>query len=78
MVPMLENPKIKTLIERVKNIIMDPQSEWIKIEAEQTTIITLFKEYILILAAIPAVCGFIGTVLFGYRFYGYSRANWLF
>jgi hypothetical protein len=49
------------LVNRVKNILLQPQSEWQVIEPEQTDPQTLYTGYIMILALIPAVAGLIGT-----------------
>jgi len=43
------------LIARVKNILLTPKTEWPVIAAEQETVQSLFTNYIMILAAIPAV-----------------------
>ncbi len=43
------------LIARVKNILLTPKTEWPVIAAEPETIQSLFTNYIMILAAIPAV-----------------------
>lgn len=53
------------LVERVKGIILTPKTEWPVIAGEQGDAAYLFRNYVAILAAIPAVCGFIGKVLFG-------------
>jgi hypothetical protein len=53
------------LVERVKNIILTPNTEWPVIDRETGDTGFLFKNYVAILAAIPAVCGFIGTVILG-------------
>ena len=53
------------LIERVKNIILTPQSEWPVIKREPGDVTYLFTNYVAILAAIPAVCGFIGMSVIG-------------
>ncbi len=53
------------LVERVKNIILTPRTEWLVIEREQGDVAYLFTNYVAILAAIPAICGFIGTTLIG-------------
>jgi MFS family permease len=49
------------LVDRVKNILLQPQSEWQVIEPEPTDPQTLYTSYIVILALIPAVAGLIGT-----------------
>lgn len=43
------------LIARVKNILLTPKTEWPVIAGEQETVQSLFTNYIMILAAIPAV-----------------------
>ncbi len=53
------------LFERVKAILLNPRAEWSIIEREPGDVAYLFMNYVAILAAIPAVCGFIGTSLIG-------------
>ncbi|WP_422843843.1 Yip1 family protein [Acidovorax sp. M2(2025)] len=53
------------LIERVQRILLQPKDTWRDIEAEPTDARTLFTRYAMVLAAIPAVCGFIGMSLIG-------------
>jgi Yip1 domain len=53
------------LVERVKGIIMSPKTEWPVIAGESGDTSYLFSNYVAILAAIPAVCGFVGRVLIG-------------
>jgi hypothetical protein len=53
------------LVERVKGIILSPKTEWPVIAGESGDTGYLFGNYVAILAAIPAVCGFIGAVLIG-------------
>jgi hypothetical protein len=53
------------LIERAKNICLSPKAEWQKIAAESATTGSLFTGYAMILAAIPAICGFIGMTMIG-------------
>ena len=47
---------------RVKAILTSPKTEWEVIAAEQTDIPSLYRNYIVILAAIPAICSFVGLV----------------
>ena len=50
------------LVDRVKGILLDPKTEWRVIAGEQTSPgDPISRNYVAILAAIPAVCGFIGT-----------------
>ncbi len=58
------------LLARVQNILLKPKTEWPVIAAEPETVARLYTNYILILAAIPAVFNFlkgslIGTTVFG-------------
>lgn len=58
------------LIERVQRILLQPKDAWRDIAAEPTDTATLFTQYAMILAAIPAVCGFIGMSLIGIGGFG--------
>ena len=51
------------IIKRVIGIITKPNSEWVTIKNESTTIADMFTKYVLILAAIPAIAGFLGHML---------------
>ncbi len=53
------------LVERAKNILLTPKTEWEVIKGEPLTIVDMFTNYAMILAAIPAVAGFIGFALIG-------------
>ena len=50
---------------RVINILSKPAQEWPVIASESTDVAALYKEYIMPLAAIPAICGFLGMTLIG-------------
>lgn len=52
------------VIRRVKGILLDPDTEWSRIEQEPGEPAALFG-YIAILASIPALAGFIGTSVIG-------------
>ncbi|MBO9376974.1 DUF1282 domain-containing protein [Sphingomonas histidinilytica] len=58
------------LVERAKNILVTPKTEWPVIDGEPSTIGDIYKNYVLVLAAIPAICTFIGSSLFGYSVLG--------
>ena len=53
------------IVARVKEILLTPKAAWPVIETETTTTAELYTQYIMILAAIQAVAGFIGMSLFG-------------
>jgi len=50
---------------RVKAILLTPQSEWLVIEREPGDRAYLLLNYVVYLAAVPAVCAIIGTVIIG-------------
>ncbi len=50
------------LIERAKNICLSPQAEWQKIAGETETTQSLYVNYAMILAAIPAIAMMIGSI----------------
>ena len=58
------------LVDRVKKILLHPKSEWAVIKAEPHSLTGLYTQYVMILAAIPAVAGFIGFSIVGYSGYG--------
>ena len=53
------------LVSRAKNIVLSPNTEWAVIETEPATTGGLITGYAAPLAAIGAICGFIGTALIG-------------
>lgn len=53
------------LLNRVTAILVRPQSEWKVIAREPDDAAGLFKSYVAILAAIPALCGLIGSAIVG-------------
>jgi len=58
------------LIARVKAILTTPKTEWPVIAAEPATVADLYKNYIIWLAAVPAVCQFIKGSFIGYGMLG--------
>ena len=53
------------IVDRAKKMILQPKQEWEVIETEEHTVKDLFTNYVMILAAIPAVAGFIGFSIIG-------------
>lgn len=66
--PAVTDQKINALMKRAQNILKTPQTEWDKIAVETPTLKDLLLNYVAYFAAIPAVCTFVGLVLFGYGF----------
>lgn len=60
------------LVDRAKKILLQPKQEWPVIAAEPHTLQGLYTQYVMILAAIPAVAAFIGLSLVGYGMLGIS------
>jgi hypothetical protein len=54
------------LVQRVKNILLQPKSEWGVIAREPGDVGYLFTNYVCIVSAIPPVCSFIGTSIIGF------------
>ena len=55
---------------RVKAVLTSPKTEWEVIATEATDVAAIYKNYIVILAAIPAVCSVVGLVIFGFPIVG--------
>jgi hypothetical protein len=53
------------LADRAKSIVLAPRAEWPRIDAEPTTIKDIYTGYVVPLALIPAVAGFVGMSLIG-------------
>jgi hypothetical protein len=53
------------LVERAKNILITPKTEWEVIKNEESTAADLFTKYAMILALIPVIATFIGHSLVG-------------
>lgn len=53
------------LVQRVQDILLRPKPTWDVIDGEPATTKGLYTGYAMILAAIPAVCGFLGAALLG-------------
>lgn len=60
------------MIDRIKNILLTPKTEWPVIDAEPATEMGVFTSWVVPLAAIGPVCGLIGQQVFGYSAFGYS------
>ena len=52
------------LISRATGMLLRPSPTWDEIEREPATIASLYTGYVMILAAIPAVCTLIASLLF--------------
>ena len=53
------------LMDRIKGILLQPKSEWGKIDSESGDAGYLISNYVAILAAVAPICTFIGTSIIG-------------
>ena len=60
------------VIERAKAILLKPAETWPVIDAEPATVASIYKEWLMIIAAIPVVAHFIGMSVIGYGVFGYG------
>lgn len=59
------NPPRMFPLARVKSILLSPRTEWPVIDAEAATVRGIYRDYLVWLAAIPAIAGFIGLSVIG-------------
>jgi hypothetical protein len=55
------------LLSHVWGLFADPQREWKAIRKERCTVTRCYCSHVLILAAIPALAGFVGTAYIGWQ-----------
>ena len=53
------------LLQRIQDILLKPKDTWPVIDRESASVAGLYTNYLMILAAIPAICGFIGLSIIG-------------
>jgi Yip1 domain len=76
---LLQTPEARAaLIARVRNLLLQPKEEWPKIAAEPATVGSLYSNYVFYLAAVPALCTLIGSLIFGYGFGAFTYRPSLF
>lgn len=66
------------IVERAKNMIVSPKTEWEKIDMENMDMKSVLLSYVLPLAAISAICAFIGYAFIGIDvgFFRMKGINW--
>ncbi len=62
---------LNKIIQRARAVLVTPRTEWPVIAAEPTTVQDLYREYIMILAAIPPVAQFVKVSILGYAWHGF-------
>ncbi len=60
------------LIQRAQDILLKPKETWPTIASEPADTASVYRNYLIFLAAIPAVAGFIGMSLIGFGGFGVS------
>jgi hypothetical protein len=63
--PFAGTPVLPGLLERIKNIILTPKTEWLVIETESTTVGRLYTGYVMPMAGFAAVMSFIRMSVVG-------------
>lgn len=70
--PSLDATQRKALVQRLTDILLRPRETWMQIDAEDGSPASIYRDYLVFLAAIPAVAGFIGYSLIGVGAFGIS------
>jgi hypothetical protein len=63
---------LNKVIQRARSLLISPRTEWPVIAAEPATVADLYRQYIMVVAAVPAICQFIKTSILGYAWHGFS------
>jgi Yip1 domain len=51
------------IVARVKAILLTPNTEWPAIRAEQSSVESIYRDYLVYIAAVPAIAGLIGALV---------------
>jgi|SRR5262249_26160388 len=62
---------LNKVIQRARSLLVSPRTEWPAIAAEPATVADLYRDYIVVVAAIPPICQFIKTSILGYAWHGF-------
>jgi hypothetical protein len=62
---------LNKIIQRARALLVTPRTEWPVIAAEPTSVQALYREYIMILAAIAPVAQFVKLSILGYAWHGF-------
>jgi hypothetical protein len=63
-------PDFAAILNKAKKIVSDPIGAWSEIKNENSSIESIYKDYVIFLAAIPAIAGFLNGLLFHGRLFG--------
>ena len=61
-----------SIVQRAKDVLLSPKAAWPTIEAESATVQSIYVPYVVALAAISAVAGFVGMSIVGVGGFGLS------
>lgn len=61
------------MLTHVWGLLAHPSTEWTQIKREEETVTHLYAHHVLLLAAVPVICAYIGTTQVGWSF-GNDRA----
>lgn len=73
---MEEKIRLNYLIERVKQLLLEPKKTWDLIQKEETSTKSLLFSYMLPLVLIPTIASFIGYGFVGGSYFRVSSVNW--
>ena len=62
---------LNKLIQRARALLVTPRTEWPIIAVEPATVQSLYRDYFMILAAIPPICQFVKVSILGYAWHGF-------
>src|SRR5262249_31757637 len=63
---------LKKVIQRARSLLVSPRTGWPGMAADPATVTDLYRQYIMVVAAIPAICQFIKTSILGYAWHGFK------
>ncbi len=63
------------IVARARAILVTPKTEWPVVAAEPATVQGLYTDYILVVAALPAIAGFIKNSLIGFSLLGITARS---
>lgn len=61
----VSNVDPKSIVDRCKQMLLDPKGTWVVIKAESKSIKDIYSSFLIPVAAVSAICPVIGGVVFG-------------
>ena len=53
------------IVSRIKKLLLQPNEEWDAVKNENLTVADIYTTYLIVVAAVPAIAGFIGMTVVG-------------